>query len=361
MGHIFISYSHKDTDYAHQVASTLQNRGFNVWIDQRLDYGSQWPHEIQKQLDTCSAFIVIMTPRSFASDWVQNELQRAKRKSKTIFPLLLEGDEPWLSVESTQYYDVRDGQMPDARFFGALGRLVPLSQTAETYDRLPKPVPKNEAGKGPSEPEPKISSKLMAGIVGVAAILCVACLAASVPSALFFLKGDGKASTTPIPPSATRLDVSLEISSTVTSSVPSYTPETPSPAPPTSTPSPVPSATFTPIPPTVTPVIPTDTPKPPSPVGRWTITANAWEGELNIVTINRGNISGTVYDGNPIDGTWNEVTQELTFKRYNNPDPNIYQIYYGEQVKQGGSYILTGYFEDYVNGNMNTYTWSAER
>ena len=86
MGHIFISYSHKDTNYAHRLADTLRAEGFDVWIDARIDYGSQWPLEIQKQLDSCDAFILIMTPRSYASDWVQSELQRAKRKLKPIFP-----------------------------------------------------------------------------------------------------------------------------------------------------------------------------------------------------------------------------------------------------------------------------------
>jgi formylglycine-generating enzyme required for sulfatase activity len=128
MGHIFISYSHKDTEYAHRLADTLQSEGFNVWIDARLDYGSQWPSEIQKQLDSCDAFILIMTPRAFASDWVQSELQRAKRKLKPIFPLLLEGDEPWLSVESTQYYDVRGQMLPDAKFYSTLEHVTSRTQ-----------------------------------------------------------------------------------------------------------------------------------------------------------------------------------------------------------------------------------------
>jgi len=88
MNHIFISYSHKDTSYAHQLADTLKEMGFEVWIDARLDYGSQWPNEIQKQLDACGAFLVIMSPRSFESEWVQNELGRAKRLRKPLFPLL---------------------------------------------------------------------------------------------------------------------------------------------------------------------------------------------------------------------------------------------------------------------------------
>ncbi len=132
MGHIFISYSRTDTEYARRLADVLQSKGLDVWIDARLDYGSQWPLELQKQLDSCEAFIVIMTPRSFSSEWVQSELQRARRKLKPIFPLLLEGDEPWLSVESTQFYDVRGGMLPDARFYSALQRVNSASGTAST-------------------------------------------------------------------------------------------------------------------------------------------------------------------------------------------------------------------------------------
>jgi hypothetical protein len=136
MGHIFISFSHKDTEYAHALAGSLQSMSFTVWIDTRLDYGSQWPHEIQKQLDSCDAFILIMTPDSFASEWVQSELQRAKRKAKPVFPLLLEGDESWLSVESTQYYDVRNGKLPDDEFYADLKRAASAKQIGQTISQI---------------------------------------------------------------------------------------------------------------------------------------------------------------------------------------------------------------------------------
>ena len=146
MGHIFISYSRRDTEYAHRLADDLQNRGFDTWIDARIDYGSQWPHELQKQLDSCEAFILVMSPSSFASEWVQSELQRAKRKAKPIFPLLLEGDEPWLSVESTQYYDVRGGLLPDDRLYAALKKVISASQDSDTRIHLPKPAVKTGTG-----------------------------------------------------------------------------------------------------------------------------------------------------------------------------------------------------------------------
>jgi len=216
MGHIFISYSHKDTDYAHRLADTLQSDGFDVWIDARLDYGSQWPNELQMQLDACDAFILIMTPRSFASEWVQNELQRAKRKLKPVFPLLLEGDEPWLSVESTQYYDVRGEKLPDLKFYSALRRVasrhegeavqLPDDRAAESFK------PTSSAG------PPKFKTVIVIAIIGAIATL----LAAVMP---FILSNRSESST---PPSADNLASTLPILSSNETLGPSVTSTLPS-------------------------------------------------------------------------------------------------------------------------------------
>lgn len=145
MGHIFISYSHKDLGYAQKLVKALEQEGFSPWVDERLDYGSQWPLELQEHLDTCQAFVVLMTPSSLASEWVQSELSRAKRKNKPIFPLLLEGDETWLSVESTQYVDVRGGILPPEKFYQQLAGVTP---------RRSGHLPVLETDPEPSTPEP---------------------------------------------------------------------------------------------------------------------------------------------------------------------------------------------------------------
>jgi len=179
MSHIFISYSHKDTDYAHKLAENLQGMGFNVWIDERLDYGSQWPLEIQTQLDSCDAFIVIMTSHAFTSEWVQSELQRAKRKLKPIFPVLLEGDEPWLSVESTQFYDVRGEKLPDAKFYSAIRRVVSVGQTDTTLHYVKEkaklaPLPQSTP---PPVVKPKnISTEILVALIGAVVTIVVACV-----------------------------------------------------------------------------------------------------------------------------------------------------------------------------------------
>ena len=124
-GNIFISYSHspQDSDYAHKLAGDLKRRGFEVWIDDRIDYGASWPQVIQEQLDASTAVIVLMTLRSYDSKWVQNELARAQDKGKPIFPLLLEGDN-WLAVQATQYVDVRDGKSPPPAFYHRLAQVL---------------------------------------------------------------------------------------------------------------------------------------------------------------------------------------------------------------------------------------------
>ena len=37
MGHIFISYSHKDKTYVEKFEEKLITKGFDVWIDHRID------------------------------------------------------------------------------------------------------------------------------------------------------------------------------------------------------------------------------------------------------------------------------------------------------------------------------------
>ena len=129
MAHIFISYSHKDKAYVSKLYEALTARGFDAWIDDRIDYGSEWPREIERRLDACDALVLVMTPQAHGSEWVHNELSRAQRLRKPVFPLLLEGEGPWLSVEAKQYVDVRGKRLPPEDFYDRLEKVAPRSRT----------------------------------------------------------------------------------------------------------------------------------------------------------------------------------------------------------------------------------------
>ena len=136
MAHVFVSYSHKDKEYAHKLADELRKWDIDAWLDDRIDYGEEWPKVIQEQLDECSGFIVIMSKNAYESKWVHNEVTRADRKKKHFFPLLLQG-ETWIQMEATQYVDVRNGEMPPDSYFEVikkrLGFQEPQTQPKFTF------------------------------------------------------------------------------------------------------------------------------------------------------------------------------------------------------------------------------------
>jgi|GEM_PF-6899276 hypothetical protein len=128
MGHLFISHSHKDSSYVHKLADALQNEGFEVWIDDRIHYGSEWPKVVTANLDASDGVIVVLSSNSYESDMVQNEVTRAREKKKPIFPLLLEG-ENWLIVQAKQFVDIRDGSLPTEKFYKRLEEITSRGKT----------------------------------------------------------------------------------------------------------------------------------------------------------------------------------------------------------------------------------------
>lgn len=116
MSFIFIGYSRQDQAYVNTLVQALQAHCLPVWVDNFIDYGSAWPRVIQEHIEQCAAFLVVMSPRSKSSHWVNCELSLALKLKKPIFPLLLEGKR-WLSVAAFQSVDVMDGKLPPTHFF----------------------------------------------------------------------------------------------------------------------------------------------------------------------------------------------------------------------------------------------------
>ena len=103
---IFLSYTHKDKDFARKLAMDLQKSGAKVWIDEgELQLGDSLIERIQEGIDNVDYLAVILTPESVKSKWVRREVDIAMnheingKKVKVLplllrqckFPLLLEG------------------------------------------------------------------------------------------------------------------------------------------------------------------------------------------------------------------------------------------------------------------------------
>jgi len=113
---IFISYSRKDQDYVNKLVEALAKQELPWWVDNKIDYGDQWTKEIKENIKKCQVFLLVMSPSSEESDWVQRELTFAQHLKKPIFPLLLDG-EIWFQVINIQIIDVKGGKLPPDIFF----------------------------------------------------------------------------------------------------------------------------------------------------------------------------------------------------------------------------------------------------
>ena len=73
MARVFLSYAREDADCAKQLAELLARTGHEVWWDQHIQGGSRFSSEIDRALKDCEAVIVLWSPASVESAWVQDE------------------------------------------------------------------------------------------------------------------------------------------------------------------------------------------------------------------------------------------------------------------------------------------------
>jgi tetratricopeptide (TPR) repeat protein len=127
---IFISYSRKDQAYVNKLVDALIKHELPWWLDNKIDYGDKWTREIEENLKKCQVFLLVMSPSSKESDWVQRELIFAQQLKKPIFPLLLAG-ERWFQVIDIQMTDVQEGKLPPDNFFKETLRSKLNNKTSE--------------------------------------------------------------------------------------------------------------------------------------------------------------------------------------------------------------------------------------
>lgn len=98
-GHVLVCHSRKDQDYTRKLVDDLRRWGFEVWVDDRVDFGDRWWRTIVEAIHSCAALLVVMTPDSEKPEWVDKEVLLAIDEEKPIFPLLLRGKRHSLLVD----------------------------------------------------------------------------------------------------------------------------------------------------------------------------------------------------------------------------------------------------------------------
>ena len=102
----FICYSRANTNFAVRLAKDLKSAGYDVWLDQLdIPTGARWDDEIEKALETCTTFMVILSPESMQSQNVKDEIGYAIDAGKNILPLQIKSGDIPLRLRRFQYVD----------------------------------------------------------------------------------------------------------------------------------------------------------------------------------------------------------------------------------------------------------------
>lgn len=83
----FISYSHKDKNFAEKVHDSLQSRGIRCWRDDRdMGIGQDIYEAIQGGIFGTDKVLLCCSKYSLSSAWVDNEIALALKKERENFP-----------------------------------------------------------------------------------------------------------------------------------------------------------------------------------------------------------------------------------------------------------------------------------
>jgi hypothetical protein len=121
--HVFISYSHHDSDSASLMREHIKGAGMEVWMSEHsLQLGQEWSKEIDENIRSAFALVVVITPDAKASEYVNYEWSFAVGAGVPVFPVLLKQfpDSPHPRLERFQRLDFRDGRRPWAELITAL-------------------------------------------------------------------------------------------------------------------------------------------------------------------------------------------------------------------------------------------------
>lgn len=109
----FISYSHKDEDFAKQLNSRMQDEHLRVWYaPEELKGGRKLHKQIDEAIRVFDKLLLVLSENSMASEWVATEIYHARQrevneKKRILFPIRLV---PFEDIRQWKCFDADTGK-----------------------------------------------------------------------------------------------------------------------------------------------------------------------------------------------------------------------------------------------------------
>ena len=97
--YVFVSYAHKDANVVLPCIDALKRKNINVWYDEGIQAGSEWPEYIAEKVVYCTKFILFISRAYLASQNCKRELNFAISKKKELLSIFIEDVELSPGVE----------------------------------------------------------------------------------------------------------------------------------------------------------------------------------------------------------------------------------------------------------------------
>jgi len=85
-----VSYDRDDADFVKQLVSVMELDHHDIWYYREIDYGEPFSRVIKREIDRADEVIVLWSPASVESSWVENEAAYALSQEK-IRPACING------------------------------------------------------------------------------------------------------------------------------------------------------------------------------------------------------------------------------------------------------------------------------
>ena len=87
--YVFVSYAHKDSDIILPCVEAMKKSGINLWYDEGIQAGSEWPEYIAEKVASCSKFILFISKAYLESQNCKRELNFAISRKKDILSVFI--------------------------------------------------------------------------------------------------------------------------------------------------------------------------------------------------------------------------------------------------------------------------------
>ena len=142
---VFVSYSRTDSDSMKRVCEHLRGSQLFLWTDENLVPGTpSWSKAIEKALDGSKCLIVLLSPDSKVSEWVDREITYALSIVRIpIYPILVRGDDrtaiPFILAHA-QYVDIRNQfEEPLTKLSNAIKKAISPDEEKSATNRTLEP------------------------------------------------------------------------------------------------------------------------------------------------------------------------------------------------------------------------------